>query len=65
MRTRRSTRNQEILWRALGGKPEAPKPIDEIAMLEHFIADPFTSPRARRKAERDLAKLRALLAGAQ
>ena len=64
MRTRRSPRNQEILWRALGG--EAPKPVkvDEVAMLTRFLADPFISPRARRKAERDIdvAKKRAALA---
>jgi NADH:ubiquinone oxidoreductase subunit B-like Fe-S oxidoreductase len=30
MRTRRSPRNQEILWRALGGQKSAPAPVVSV-----------------------------------
>lgn len=45
MRTRRSPRNQEILWRALGGQKEATRPVDKVALAEKALADPFLSPR--------------------
>ena len=34
MRTRTSPRNQEILWRALGGEKPAPIKIDPVAVSE-------------------------------
>lgn len=56
MKTRRSPRNQEILWRELGGKqPKVPK-IDPIVAIEHALTQPFLSPRTRRMLERDLAR---------
>ena len=62
MRTRRSPRNQEILWRALGGPKPAPVVVDEVAAAERALAQPFLSPRTRRMIERDLirAKQRAV-----
>lgn len=39
MRTRRSPRNQERLWRELGGKVEKPKPIVAIRTdVENVLA---------------------------
>lgn len=60
MRTRRSWRNQDRLFRELGGRPEKPPVLtaeQRIANLRAFIASPFHSRRARAKAERDLVKL--------
>ena len=34
MRTRRSPRNQERLWRELGGKVEKPKPAEPLTVEE-------------------------------
>lgn len=34
MRTRRSPRNQEILWRELGGKVEKPTPSEPLTVEE-------------------------------
>ncbi|MDP2322530.1 MAG: hypothetical protein Q8N51_00680 [Gammaproteobacteria bacterium] len=56
MRTRRSPRNQEILWRALGGPTQPLVIVDVIAAAEHDLALPFLSSRTRRMLERDLAK---------
>ncbi len=56
MRTRRSPRNQEILWRELGGKrPELP-PVDEVAALERILAGDGLRIKTRRQLERDLAR---------
>ena len=58
MRTRRSPRNQERLWRALGGPP-APKPApaeDPVEVLRARLALSFLSPRTRRMLERDLER---------
>lgn len=58
MRTRRSPRNQKILWRALGGEPQKQPKVDEAQMLERFLPDPFISARAKRKAARDLERVK-------
>lgn len=58
MRTRRSPRNQERLWRELGAPP-APKPAtDPIAALERILARPGINARTRRQLERDLERAR-------
>lgn len=66
MRTRRSPRNQEILWKALGGPKTEPVKVDPIAAAERALADPFLSPRTRRMFERDIlrAKQRAAVTAA-
>ena len=59
MRTRRSWRNQDRLWRALGqeGIPSLTQPKrDPIAGLEAMLAQQGLSPRTRRQLERDLAR---------
>lgn len=58
MRTRRSPRNQEILWRALGG-PQAPKPVPTVAprlTVEEIEAklSGFLKPRDRGEMNRAL-----------
>jgi len=55
MKTRRSPRNQEILWRALGGQRPTAQEIDPIASIERSMSQPFLSPKTRRMLERDLA----------
>lgn len=58
MRTRRSHRNQEILWRALGG-PAPPKPVPveparlEVEEIEAKLSG-FLKPRDRGEMERAL-----------
>lgn len=66
MRTRRSPRNQEILWRSLGELPAAAIKVDPVAAAERALQQPFLSPRTRRMLERDLihAKQRAAVARA-
>jgi hypothetical protein len=69
VRTRRSPRNQEVLWRELGGRRATvacPSIDQRIATLRDFIASPFTSKRARANAEREIAsiQLRAAVAKA-
>lgn len=55
MRTRRSPRNQEILFRALFKTPDAPKvERDPLAPIEPW---PFMSPRAKRELERENMRL--------
>lgn len=66
MRTRRSPRNQERLWRALGGEAPATTPAQATAgpvetatrILDRARSDPFTSQRTLRMLERDLAAAR-------
>lgn len=64
MRTRRSPRNQEILWRALGSEGEqTPKAststIDsQIAQEERILADPFMNKSCKAMARRRLANLK-------
>ena len=60
MRTRRSPRNQEILWRSLGGhRPVRPK-ADDVAVIEAILGDINLAKRHRAAFERDLqrAKIR-------
>lgn len=64
MRTRRSPRNQERLWRLLGKAllgPTPPKaePIDAIAVAERALATPFVGRRTRQMLKRDLARAKA------
>ena len=63
MRTRRSWRNQDRLWRALGAPGPAPQRRDEVAVIVAMLDHPALNARDRRKLERDLlrAKQRALL----
>lgn len=64
MRTRRSPRNQEILWRALGGvKPEEKRDSKSVESLERQLATAkanFLGERTYRMIEREIerAKLR-------
>lgn len=64
MRTRRSPRNQEILWRALGLEGEqAPKaPVStldsQITQEERILADPFMSKSSKAAARRQIANLK-------
>lgn len=55
MRTRRSPRNQELLWKYLGSPKPAPVKIDRIAADERALSLPFINKRTRRMFERDLA----------
>lgn len=63
MRTRRSPRNQAILWRALGGAPAPqpakakPTPAEVVATLEAALAG-FLPRSARMQLQRELAKAR-------
>lgn len=67
MRTRRSPRNQERLWRELGGATAA-RAITQVtleerlARLEAAAADPFTSPRDKRHYRREADRIRARIA---
>lgn len=59
MRTRRSPRNQDRLWRALGGQP--PRPVvtvtlDPVLIIESILAKPGLSARTRQGFERDLKR---------
>lgn len=61
MKTRRSPRNQEILWRALG--PERAeiqrKSLDEqIANEERVLADPFMSKSSKAVARHRVENLK-------
>ena len=56
MRTRRSWRNQERLWRALGGQPEAAPKTNPIESLQTAISSPFCNKRTRSMLERDLKR---------
>lgn len=64
MRTRRSWRNQNRLWEYLGylgDEPAKPRKLsveERIANLRTFIADPFTSKRARANAEREIERIK-------
>lgn len=71
MKTRRSPRNQEILWRALGGQPK-PAKVDKVtlaerkvALAERALADSFLGRRQRRMWERELAWARIRLGRAR
>ena len=55
MRTRRSPRNQDRLWRELGGHPRGTVTVDEVESLERSLAQPFLSQRTQRQLVRDLA----------
>ena len=67
MRTRRSPRNQERLWRELGGHPRGTITVDEVESLERSLAQPFLSQRTQRQLIRDLtaAKRRRAFAAAR
>jgi len=53
MRTRRSWRNQDRLWRYLAPpKPPAAAPVTEESTAARLLASPATSPRLRRWARR-------------
>lgn len=57
MRTRRSPRNQEILWRALGGPPApAARNANGIESLERQFSN--ARPRDRKMIEREIARAR-------
>lgn len=66
MRTRRSPRNQEILWRELGKSPEVrdnpakpgePETLEmAISRLERLLQDPFVSRRDKAAYARELEK---------
>lgn len=57
MKTRRSWRNQNRLWRELGGPlPDKQKPVDSVVIAQRMISDPFTSPRDKRHYRRILDK---------
>ena len=56
MRTRRSPRNQERLWRELGGKKPAPAKRDEVADLESILARGEMNKRTRGQLERALQR---------
>ena len=62
MRTRRSPRNQALLWRALGGPP-APPPVapteDRATIIRRHLATPILGRTLRRALERELAALEA------
>ena len=63
MRTRRSPRNQDALFRALFPRPAVPRPIIEsaeqrLAHLEARAAEPFRSGRDRRADAREAVTLR-------
>ena len=65
MRTRRSWRNQERLWKELGGKQDKPRkltPEEEIAFLERILADPIHSKQAKASSRRRLEGLKRRLA---
>lgn len=57
MRTRRSPRNQEILWRALGAPPQAKHDATTVESLERQLAACMNA-RTRRMIERELVKAR-------
>lgn len=63
MRTRRSPRNQERLWRALGQETAQPKPVlvtvpevDTITAMERRLRELIFDRRVRRDLERALAR---------
>ena len=58
MRTRRSPRNQERLWRELGGKVEQPKPIVTVRTDAEIDAMFWVSKTSRNLMKRDAAKAR-------
>lgn len=64
MRTRRSPRNQMILWRALGGKPEPPpQPAAADLKTDAEIDRMFwLSKTSRNLLKKDMAKRRRTLA---
>ena len=53
MRTRRSPRNQEILWRALGGKVEKPEPLKVTRTDAEIDAMFWLSKTSRNLLKRD------------
>lgn len=59
MRTRRSPRNQEILWRALGGKVEKLAPVTATRTDAEIDAMFWISKTSRNLMKRDAAKRRA------
>lgn len=57
MRTRRSPRNQERLWRALGGEaPAKPAARDRVAVVEEMLLREDLGPKLRRQLERELQR---------
>ena len=64
MRTRRSWRNQNRLWKELcGPQPETPQ-FDEIAYLEKAIASPAVRHKKALIAQLERARARAAIAKA-
>ena len=65
MKTRRSWRNQDRLWRALGGPIESLKPIT-VESIERMLQTPGLTSRTKRQLERDMnrARIRAAIARA-
>jgi hypothetical protein len=58
MHTRRSPRNQERLWRELGGKVKKPEPIAIVRTDAEIDAMFWISKTSRNLLKRDAAKLR-------
>lgn len=65
MRTRRSWRNAELLWRLLGGTPEAPatkreQALEELrAAIEARLQERLLDRHVRAQLEKELATVRA------
>ena len=56
MKTRRSWRNQNRLWKYLGGPAPPPIAHDAITAAEAALKIPTLNRRTRRMFERDLAR---------
>ena len=62
MRTRRSPRNQERLYRALAGQTTRPASTPAVEVLTHLLARTDMRPRVRRQLQQDLERERNRLA---
>ena len=58
MRTRRSWKNQNRLWKYLGGKAEQPKPLQIIRTDEEIDAMFWIPKQSRRMMKWEAAKMR-------
>lgn len=58
MRTRRSPRNQQRLWKALGGKVVKPEPVTTVRSDAEIDAMFWLSKTSRNLLKRDAAKQR-------
>lgn len=56
MRTRRSVKNQNILWRELGGRPpeKVPQVHETIESVKQMLLLPHINKRYRRELEKKL-----------